>query len=218
MIFEEISSHLLNDAKPSIYLENLIMGKLNSIYPFTMLYKLKDTKQSPKYHPEGNVWNHTMMVVNEAAIVREISKNQIVFMWAALLHDIGKIDTTRVKKNGRITSYDHDRVGVRLSREILDTLIQDNKLVCDKECFIDEVTELVRWHMHILYVVNKLPFGDVDKLVKTGDIDEIALLGWCDRMGRTNSDPMEEEINIKKFIEICYFKRKYYQVNKAIMG
>ena len=83
-----------------------------------MLYQLKRTDQSPLHHPEGNVWNHTLLVLDEAAKVRRISRDPKVFMWAALLHDIGKPETTRIRK-GKITAYDHDKAGAELSKEFL---------------------------------------------------------------------------------------------------
>ena len=103
--FEELNKHLLEDIAPSGYFNSL--DKELDIYPLNLLKKLKNVEQSKKYHPEGNVWNHTMMVVDEAAKVKDQSSHSKAFMWAALLHDIGKPDTTKVRK-GRITSYDHD--------------------------------------------------------------------------------------------------------------
>ncbi len=194
-IFSEIETHLLEDQKPSSYFNELSLTALFEEYPFNMLNKLKKTEQSPKHHPEGNVWNHTMLVVDEAAKVKNKSSNQRAFMWAALLHDIGKPDTTRIRK-GRITSYDHDKVGTELSRKFL-------KEITDDAVFIEAVAELIRWHMQILFVVNNLPFADVKTMKSKIDIKEVALLGLCDRLGRTNANRDVEEENIKKFIEKC---------------
>lgn len=194
-IFSEINTHLLEDEKPSSYFNKISETESIQQYPLSMLSKLKSTEQSPKYHPEGNVWNHTMLVVDQAAIVKEKSNNPTVFMWAALLHDIGKPDTTKIRK-GRITSYDHDKVGAKLSKEFL-------KEFTDDYTFIDAVAELIRWHMQILFVVNNLPFADVKSMKSKVDINEVALLGLCDRMGRTHANLEEEVENIKKFIEKC---------------
>ncbi|NMB96846.1 MAG: HDIG domain-containing protein [Clostridiaceae bacterium] len=111
--------HLLDDDKPSEYFESLSDMEVYTKYPFTMLGRLKDTHQSPIHHPEGNVWNHTMLVIDEAAKVKSKSSNNRVFMWPALLHDIGKPDTTRTRR-GKITSYDHDKLGAIMSKEFLD--------------------------------------------------------------------------------------------------
>ncbi|QNU68624.1 HDIG domain-containing protein [Ruminiclostridium herbifermentans] len=194
-LFYEINNHLLEDQQPSAYLNEISKTKLFEVYPFNMLDKLKKTEQSLKHHPEGNVWNHTMLVIDEAAKVKDISKDKKVFMWAALLHDIGKPDTTMIRK-GRITSYDHDKLGAELSVRFLSELTDDT-------AFVKKVSTLVRWHMQILFVVNNLPFADIKGMKKSIDINEVALFGFCDRMGRTHAEHDKEEENIKKFLEKC---------------
>ncbi|NCC87736.1 MAG: HDIG domain-containing protein [Clostridia bacterium] len=195
ILYDNISSQLFEHEKPSIYLNEIYEMPAFSIYPFDMLKNIKNTKQSPKYHPEGDVWNHTMLVIDEAAKVKNQSKNQPVFMWAALLHDIGKPITSKNKK-GKITSYDHDKVGARLSKEFLSKFTQD-------EVFMSEVSWLIRYHMHILFVANNLPFADLKGMKLNTDINEVALLGLCDRLGRGNSNIAEEKANIQKFLDKC---------------
>lgn len=190
-IFDEITEHLLTEDRPSEYMNRLSMEEIFKQYPFSMLLQLKSTEQSRKYHPEGNVWNHTMLVLDEAAKVREQSKNPKVFMWAALLHDIGKPGTTRERK-GKITSYDHDREGERLSVLFL-------RAFTDQEDFIRSVASLVRYHMHMLYVLKKLPYGDIRGLLKAVDAHEIALLCRCDRLGRAGADLEAEDAEYKLF-------------------
>lgn len=191
--FSDIQHHLLEDESPSNYLNDLSQKSIFKNSPFSMLKKLKETMQSPIHHPEGNAWNHTMLVVDEAAKVRDKSKNKVIFMWAALLHDIGKPNTTRHRK-GKITAYDHDRVGAELAKDFL------GYFSCDKK-FVAEVVYLIRWHMHILYVTKDLPFAQIGEMKKQVDINELALLGFCDRMGRYNVDKEKEEENIRLFLE-----------------
>ena len=88
-VFIDIHHHLLEDESPADYLNEVSNKKIFKDAPFSMLYRLKDTMQSPVHHPEGNAWNHTMLVVKEAAGRKNQSKDPEVFMWAALLHDIG---------------------------------------------------------------------------------------------------------------------------------
>ncbi len=190
---EEITRHLLEDEKPSEYINVIAKRKEFQQYPFDMLLKLKKTEQSKKYHPEGNVWNHTMLVLDEAAKVRHQSKEPKELMWAALLHDIGKPPTTRERK-GRITSYDHDIVGEKLSRDFLQCLGA-------KEEFVEKVSSLVRYHMHILYLLKSLPYGDIEGLKKRVDMEEIALLCKCDRLGRIGADNEEEEAQYRTFLK-----------------
>lgn len=191
----EMNNHLLMDEKPSEYFNSILESPIMKEHPFSMLSNLKNAEQSPVYHPEGNVWNHTMLVIDYAAKEKRKSRNEKVFMWAALLHDIGKPDTTRNKK-GRITSYDHEKVGAVLAAEFLREFTTDEK-------FIRKVTSLIRWHMQILHVVKENGFADIPGMKEQTDISEVALLGFCDRMGRKGSDIGKERQNIAVFQKKC---------------
>src|SRR5690606_12576786 len=107
---------------------------------------------------------HTMLVIDYAAREKHKSKNEKAFMWAALLHDIGKPPTTRNRK-GKITSYDHEKVGAAMAREFLEELTTDEK-------FIKKVCSLVRWHMQILHVVKDMPFRNIKDMKEETDINE----------------------------------------------
>ena len=194
-LFDAIELHLMEDACPSQFLNMISDETLFRTYPFDMLVKLKTVEQSPIHHPEGNVWNHTMLVVDEAAKVKNESKDSRAFMWAALLHDIGKYLTTKIRK-GKITSYDHDRAGANLAKEFLTEVTDDDE-------FIDKVVALVRWHMQILFVVNNLPFANIREMKKQADVNEIALLGKCDRFGRLNVNRKKENEIIQLFMRKC---------------
>lgn len=147
-LFNELNKHLMEDDAPSKFMNKISMDPMFLEYPFALLSDLKNAKQSPQHHPEGNVWNHTLLVLDQAAMVKNKSKNPNVFMWAALLHDIGKPGTTKVKK-GKITSYDHEKLGAELASKFL------SEFSFDQEA-ISSIAALVRWHMQILFVVNDL--------------------------------------------------------------
>lgn len=198
ILFNDISNHLLKDKKPSIYLRELLNNGSFDNYPFEMLKVLKDTKQNPVYHPEGSVWEHTMLVVDNAAIKKEESEEEAPFMWAALLHDIGKAPTTAIRK-GKITSYNHDTVGGDLGEKFLDSLKVDEK-------FKEKVVALIRWHMQSLFVNKNLPYSDVKSMLRDVSLDEIGLLSYCDRMGRnieSEEDIRKVEESIKSFKASC---------------
>lgn len=195
-LYNDIDSHLLNDKKPSVYMGNIPDDDLSK-YPFVMLYDMKNTEQSLKHHPEGSVWNHTMLVLDCAAGMKEHSSDEKVFMWAALLHDIGKVPTTKIR-HGKITSYDHDTWGERMAKDFLEAFNADIN-------FIRAVSKLVRWHMQILFVVKDMPFKDIENMKKETDVNDVALLGLCDRLGRAFTDEkyrQDEEENVRKFINI----------------
>lgn len=142
-LFLEFEDNLMNNPKPSSYFKDIIKNKVAiENYPFTLLVDEAKTEQSPTHHSEGNVWKHTLLVVDNATERKEHSKDPRAFMWAALLHDIGKPSTTRLRK-GKYTAYDHDKVGEGLTIDFLKAFNQE-------EDFIYKVSKLVKWHMQIL--------------------------------------------------------------------
>lgn len=117
-------------------------GRLKEILP--ELFTTIGCEQSRTWHPEGDVFEHTMQVVDAAAqIARRESLNQedyLVLVYAALCHDLGKPITTQKHEDGRITSYLHEKKGVSSARSLL-------QRICGTKCVIKTVEKLVRWHM-----------------------------------------------------------------------
>ncbi len=194
LIFKEISSHLIEDEKPSIYIKNIISNKVYDIELIDKLSMLENIDQNPKYHPEGNVLNHVLMVVDNASKLKNSSSDKLVLMWGALLHDIGKLTTTRIRK-GKITSYNHDVEGEKASKLILDKLTND-------EGFKYKVSKLVRYHMQPLFFDKNLPFFSCEDMIRDTDYKEVAILSTADRLGRGNitKEVEDKELkNIEKF-------------------
>jgi putative nucleotidyltransferase with HDIG domain len=199
-LYNEIEYHLLNDEQPSLYFNNLLKNNLIfRLFPFSMISGLVNINQSLVYHPEGTVWNHTMMVLDVAARKSFYSADKVAFMWAVLLHDIGKLITTKIR-NGRITSYDHDIKGAYLVKNFFREFKRDR-------IFIEKVSRLVRWHMQFLFAIKELHHTETDRMLEECDIYEVALLAICDRLGRGGLTPKkikEEEKNILLFIDSIY--------------
>lgn len=201
LAFGIIEKYLINSSTRSQGLRELTQEDWFHNYPFIILAKLKYTEQSPVHHPEGNVWNHTLLVVDEAAKRKAYSTDQRVFMWAALLHDIGKPASTRLRK-GRITAYNHDKIGAKLSKDFLEACT-------DEKDFIEKVSLLVYYHMQILYVLKELPFGDIAGMRRQVSVSDAALLGFCDRLGRTGADIPDEINNTLLFLKKCNERTDY---------
>ena len=113
-VFGEVEKLLLKARTPSHGLALLAeWGMLPVVAP--ELVTLKDTPQDPDWHPEGDVWTHTLQVVDEAApLAAELAPDrprQLAVMLGALLHDLGKATTTRFE-NGRIRSRGHEEAGI----------------------------------------------------------------------------------------------------------
>lgn len=154
------------------YVINWSMIKRTVMRPF--VESLKNTKQSPKYHAEGDVWVHTEMVCESLAAsntFRSLSeKQQQELFLAALFHDIGKASTTRFE-DGDWHSPRHAEVGANFVREML----WREYGVCgepDLQNFRETICFLVRYHMTPPYM---LEAKDSEKrIIRTASAGELA--------------------------------------------
>ena len=177
-IYKDINEVLLMEEVPSKGIYSIIKS-IGNIFPYTLIIDMASVPQEPKFHPEGDVLTHTMMVVDEAAKRRELSSDKKVLMWSALLHDLGKKATTK-KRKGRWTSYDHDKVGEKKVKDFFEAIGDTSEI---KELSY-KVEKMTRWHMQTLFITRNLPFGDIEGMYRDIDIQELGLLSLCDRLGR----------------------------------
>ncbi len=99
-VFEELSKALLKADRPSIFFESLReMEQMHEFFP--EIEKMIGVPQNPQCHPEGDVFRHTMLVVDQAASLRDPAKWPLAFMLSALCHDLGKIDSTEISPDGQ---------------------------------------------------------------------------------------------------------------------
>lgn len=201
-LFLKFDDILLNSDKPSVEIKKLINEGAFNEKPFVKIKNLQDIEQNLVHHPEGNVLNHTLLVIDKASKYKEQSKDKRAFMWAAFLHDLGKLTTTQ-KRKGKITAYGHDLQGEILSRQFLHQVIEDEK-------FIDDVCALVKHHMQPLFYDKKLPYFKEKEIISESDYSEISLLSLADRLGRSNlcdEKIKQEEKRINNFKN--FFANKY---------
>jgi tRNA nucleotidyltransferase (CCA-adding enzyme) len=137
-VFEELKKALLGSGKPSVFFEVLRSARALSFW-FPELEALIGVEQSKKHHAEGDVWVHTMMVLDEAAKRRDGAKNPTALMLAALTHDFGKAICTEMIK-GDIHAYGHETEGLPLVRSFLERMTSEKGL-------ISAVLNLVKLHM-----------------------------------------------------------------------
>jgi tRNA nucleotidyltransferase (CCA-adding enzyme) len=121
-IFGEIEKLLLKARRPSLGLALLkAWGMLPAIAP--ELLPLETTPQDPDWHPEGDVWTHTLQVMDEAATLLDGLEGdrprRLAVMLGALCHDLGKPETTRLE-DGRIRSRGHEEAGLAPTASLLD--------------------------------------------------------------------------------------------------
>ena len=97
------------------------IGVIEKLFP--ELEALIDCPQEPEWHPEGDVWTHSLLVVDQAASsLRELSyPKQAALMLAAVSHDFGKPITTAFI-DGRIRSRNHEEAGIKPKETFLDRI------------------------------------------------------------------------------------------------
>ncbi len=121
-IWGEIEKLLLRSRKPSIgWQVGLEMGVIDQLFP--ELQVLVGCPQEKEWHPEGDVWIHTLQAIDEATLlIDDLPKAQkITVMLAVLCHDLGKPSTTK-EIDGRIRSLAHEEAGVAPTEKFLDRL------------------------------------------------------------------------------------------------
>lgn len=119
-IFGELHKLLVQARRPSLGFALLhAWGLLPGLAP--ELVALVGTPQDPDWHPEGDVWTHTLQVIDQAALlIADLDPPRaLTVMLAALCHDLGKPPTTRLEE-GRIRSRGHEEAGLAPTLALLD--------------------------------------------------------------------------------------------------
>jgi len=117
---------------PSYGLQALHDSGWLSLYP--ELEALLHCPQSPHWHPEGDVWVHTLLVCDQAANIANrnqldsIQTEQLVF--AALCHDLAKPETTHIDDvTGNISSPGHCEAGVPVAKVFLNSIAAPTRII-----------------------------------------------------------------------------------------
>jgi tRNA nucleotidyltransferase (CCA-adding enzyme) len=121
-IWGEIEKLLLLAERPSLgFALALELGVIGRLFP--ELQALVGCPQEPEWHPEGDVWVHTLLVIDQAR--RRLDgldrPRQLAVMLGAVCHDLGKPATTAFL-DGRIRSIDHEQAGVPPATALLNRL------------------------------------------------------------------------------------------------
>lgn len=181
----------------------------NSERLFRNLFKtMAGTEQEKEWHAEGNVLNHTRMVCEELLKTEYFQKSdktmQLILYLSCLMHDIGKIVTTR-EEDGRLVSPGHARIGSEMARFILWQVFG----LCgtkEKQWIRESVCNLIRFHTFPPHAVD-----DVDgrlKLMKAAangelskyfNIERLCVLAEADVLGRI----CERQDALADSIELC---------------
>jgi tRNA nucleotidyltransferase (CCA-adding enzyme) len=153
---------------------------------FPELEALVGCQQEPEWHPEGDVWVHTLQVVDQARVrIEDLERpQQIAVMLGALCHDFGKPATTAVI-DGRIRSMDHEEQGVPPATLFLNRI---NVHSIDGYDVRREVLGFVAHHLKpgAWYKVrNEVGDGAFRRLSQKVDLELLARLAKADCLGRS---------------------------------
>ena len=121
-VWGEMEKLLLRAARPALGLGAArALGVIDRLFP--ELAALVDCPQEPEWHPEGDVWTHTLLVVDRARErIDDLPYPQrVAVMLGAVCHDLGKPATT-AHIDGRIRSLNHEAMGVEPAAAFLDRL------------------------------------------------------------------------------------------------
>ena len=177
--------------------------------PFGSFFsEMEKTEQNPKFHGEGNVCIHTQMVCNEVIKLQEfwmLEKTQRIGLFTAvLLHDVGKITTTRFEYD-KWSSPHHSSTGSMMARKFLWQACG----LCgskEKQQLRELICILIRYHMLPVHMIDQdKPERKVREIAAVGELIPafswklLCLLSEADMKGRIATD-IDEQL---QKIEIC---------------
>ena len=185
-IWTELEKLLLQAERPSIgFALALDLGLVPQILP--ELAPLVGCEQEPEWHPEGDVWTHTLLVIDQArALNGDLDRPRLLtVMLGAVCHDLGKPATTAVI-DGRIRSLDHEEQGVEPTLRLLDRL---NVHSIDGFDVRGQVAALVANHLKpgMFHKAPTVRGGAFRRLAQKVDLELLARVARADCLGRTGS-------------------------------
>lgn len=204
-VFVEFEKLLIKSKNPSIGFELMKEFGILEKY-FEELHKLIGVEQEKEWHPEGDVWVHTMMVIDEMAKIEVNNDKKLLYMLSCLCHDLGKPEYTKIINN-KITSRGHEEGGIEPTVNFLRKLTNDNKL-------INQVCKLVELHLQpsLLYIAE--PRNSAIKRLNNKLIEEnltildLAIINKADSNGRTTKDAL-----VKYTPQYDWIVNKYKELN-----
>lgn len=176
-VFWEWEKLILRGVKPSRGLDFLRTSGWIRFFP--ELDALQGCVQDPKWHPEGDVWVHTLHCMDSFAEDRLGDPwEDLIVGFAVLCHDLGKPETTVVTKD-KIQAHGHDSAGKPLTRSFLGRMTNQQDL-------IDDVVVLVEEHMRpSIFYRDKSSDAAIRRLAaRVGRIDRLVRVARADVLGR----------------------------------
>ena len=183
-IWGEIEKLLLLAERPSFGFKWLKkLTKLEKLFP--EIASLVDVPQDPEWHPEGDVFVHTLLTIDRAReLIEALSyPRKVTVMLAAVAHDFGKPPTTKFLE-GRWRSRGHEEAGVGPTESFLDRL---NVHTIEGYDVRSQVTALVREHLkpgEFFKKKDEVGDGAFRRLARKCELDLLYRVASADSLGR----------------------------------
>ena len=184
-IWGEFEKLLLTAERPSIgFALARDLGITATLLP--EMHALIDCPQEPEWHPEGDVWVHTLLVIDQARQANgDLDRGRLAaVMLGAVCHDLGKPLTTAMI-DGRIRSLGHEEAGVEPATRVLDRL---NVQSLDGFDVRAQVLGLTAHHLKpgaFSKERDRVSDGAFRRLAARVDLELLARLARADCRGRT---------------------------------
>ena len=193
-VYIEWQKLLLKSSNPSIGFE--LMRELGILRYFPELQAIIDIPQSPKWHPEGDVWIHTMMCVDEmVGLLDKGEKENLMYMFAILCHDLGKATSTTIEADGRIRAIDHEYQGIEPTKKLLYRLT-------DEHDFINSILPLVEHHLKpSQFYQAKARDKAIRKLATKVNITQLIKVAKAGFLGRTTDESLDGIYHAEEWLE-----------------
>lgn len=206
-VFLELKKAILTE-KPSIFFNVLRKANVLDIH-FKEIYNLIGAEQPIKYHPEGDSYNHTMIVLDKVAVETKDLDNErkLELRFSALVHDIGKSVTSKEEYPHHIN---HEKNGAKLVNNMGKRLKIPNRLIkCGKTACLEhmrggifdqmtaskKVSFIERIDNTILGLDGLQIIVDADNMSENKDINQFKDIGY-DVLGCTNGNKIMNEYGI----------------------
>lgn len=213
----EFDKLLLKSVQPSLGIRWLHdIGRLKEIFP--ELEATVGIKQEPDWHPEGDVFEHTMQAIDAGVPLEyESTEQKLIALYGLMCHDLGKVTTTKLI-DGRLRSIGHEEAGVPLAKSLL-------KRITRRVDLINAVEKLVRHHMAPGVFPKsgaKLPAYKrlANKLAPDVTMELLAKISLADKRGRNpDSDkPLTIEISeVAQFLQMAQKANVVYKPEEPVL-
>ena len=168
-IAQELRKMLVDRSRVGAMNLALDAGLIAAVLP--PLVPMKGLFQGKPMQPEGDLWDHTMLVLAHLP-----DAPSFALALAALLHDVGK-PKTRTIRQGKLSFHNHEQVGRAIALEVAQALKLSN---ADR----DRVAWLVEYHQYLGEAM-KLREAKLKRLLASEGIDELLALHRADALAST---------------------------------